>query len=49
MRLPGKIGTALGVVALLLAFAGVQALQAQDDKKPPKGQDQGFARVHLGY
>lgn len=49
MHLPGKVGSALGVAALLLALVGAQALQAQDDKKPPKGQDQGAAYTHLGY
>ena len=50
MRRPGKFGVLLGVLALLLAFAGVAALEAQAQTKPsPKENDQGVVHVHLGF
>lgn len=48
MRRPSKIGVFWGVLALLLAFAGVAALEAQA-QKTQKENDQGIVRVQLGF
>jgi len=48
MRRNRKIGTVLGVLALILALVGVTVLQAQADPKP-KEADQGVVGLQLGF
>lgn len=47
MRRPGKIGTILGILALLTAFLGV-SLTAQGAKPAPK-DNEGVFSVQQGY
>lgn len=44
---PGKIGTILGILALLMAFLGV-SMTAHGKKDAPK-EDQGVASVQRGF